>query len=213
VTITLANLAMFRSANRCPSPRRKWTGRNQENQPLLDTSNILPQNEPGCKTSDWRDCPFKIGVLAPLGFFYYFRRDLPNFLQDGMVTAWSEPVPGDSPHTMTEFLLYKAYLDLRGRSGRISLCFDFRHFHVQVDGLAFRVLDFRKPRKWALFGSNDRTNWTKLYKHSSILEPASNSYVKAKFARSGDWKCLMLKFYRRDLLVEKLDFFGSLRRE
>jgi hypothetical protein len=75
------------------------------------------------------------------------------------------------------------------------------------------VLNFRIPKKWTLFGSQDCENWNQIHRHAGLLKPGANTFVHCRHNISPPYRYLMLKIYRRNLLMEKLDFFGMLEPE
>lgn len=157
-------------------------------------------------------CPKKMGILGPQGIFAQLRKDFSNFIQDGVVRVCSEPVPGAKGHTLSECIVYQSYLDVWGRGNRVFLYFDFCRSRVKVEGYAFKVMNYRKPKKWTLFGSHDCEHWEPIHRHIAPFSPGTNTYVEQEFDQTfQSYRYLMLKFYRKDVLIEKLDFYGLLQ--
>jgi hypothetical protein len=114
---------------------------------------------------------------------------------------------------MSELVLFGAFPDIPGRAARVLMYFDFCRSRVRVDGVAFRVMNFHIPRRWALFGSPDCQAWAPICRRRALLAPAMNSFVACQCELSQPYRYLMLKIYKKRVLLQKLDFFGVLESE
>jgi hypothetical protein len=177
-------------------------------------SNRIPIDKSGKPIAEYRIfCPMKSSILGPQGIFHQLRKDFTNFLHEQVVRVCSEPAKGTDGQSMSEGLFYNAFIDIWGRRKRVFLNFDFCRSRIEVIGLQFRVLKFRKPRKWVLFGSMNCEEWETIHRYTSFFPPSTNKFVTCSFPKSRPWRYLQIKFYRSDILIEKLDFFGYLSPE
>ena len=175
---------------------------------------VIPADKNGKPITEYTImCPFKMGILGPEGIFHQLRKDFKNFIAAGVVRVCSEPEKGARGHTLSDMLVFQSFFDLWARGKRVFLYFDFKRSRVVVDGYAFKVTNFRKPNKWTLFGSQDCEEWTPIHRHSALAGPSGGSFTKHQFEKSPPYRFLMLKFYRKNLIIEKLDFFGYLTPE
>jgi hypothetical protein len=190
-----------------------WSPIHEDNEPPLDP-NLIPHTKAGIPIASYTITrPFKFGVLGPEGLLFQLRKDFSNFVKEGVMRVCSVPPPGGIHNNMTELVLYGAFVDIRGPSRRVFLYFDFCRSRVQVSGFAFRVMNFRIPRKWALFGSLDCNHWEPISRHRGLIAPSMNTFVKFQFEMTQPYRYLMLKLYRKNALLEKIDFFGILESE
>jgi hypothetical protein len=175
---------------------------------------LVPVSKSGTPIAQYRMTrPFKMTKYTAEGIFFQLRKDFSDFVQEGVVRVCAEPAPAGPHNTMTELVLYSAFVDIMGNGRHVFLYFDFCRSRVRVDGFAFKVLNFRIPKKWALFGSHDCENWNPIYHQARLLKPAIGTFVQCRHDISPPYRYLMLKIYRRNLLLEKLDFFGMLEPE
>ena len=181
-------------------------------EPIDDST--IPATKTGTPITEYTImCPTKIGILGPEGIFHQLRKDFKNFITAGVVRVCSEPEKGARGHTLSDMVVFQSYFDMRSRGKRTFLYFDFKRSRVVVDGYAFRVQNFRKPNKWTLFGSQNCEDWTPIHRHYSPIGPSTGTFAKYHFEQSDRYRYLMMKFYRKDLILERLDFFGILTPE
>jgi hypothetical protein len=190
-----------------------WSQVGDDSETSLDPG-LAPKTKAGIPIATYAiTCPFKMGTLGPQGIFFQLRKDFSNFVREGVVRVCAVPPANGVHNNMTELVLYGAFVDIPGRSDRVLLYFDFCRSQVRVSGFAFRVMNFRIPRKWALFGSPDCSHWGPIYRHQGVFAPSMNTFVKCQCEMSPAYRYLMLKLYRKHGLLEKLDFFGALESE
>jgi hypothetical protein len=193
--------------------RNNWSSLPSDAEAPLDP-NLVPASKSGTPITRYMTTrPFKMTKYSAEGIFFQLRKDFSDFLREGVMRVCAEPAALGPHNTVSELVLYSAFVDIMGNGPRVLLYFDFCRSRIRVDGFAFKVLNFRIPKKWALFGSHDCENWSPIYRHAGLLKPGVNTFVQCRHDISPPYRYLMLKIYRRNLLMEKLDFFGMLEPE
>jgi hypothetical protein len=191
--------------------KRQWIHIPDENEQPLDP-NLVPVSNAGPPVHQYTITRlFKMTCFRLEGILFQLRQDFNNFIQEGVMRVWAEPASLGPHNTMSELVLYSTFVNLNGHNKHVCMYFDFYQSRIRVQGFAFKVRTLRIPRKWALIRSHDGQNWQPIYRHSTLLKPRVNSFVKCRHNISPPFRHLMLKFYRKNLLVENLDVFGILQ--
>jgi hypothetical protein len=190
--------------------KQNWVHIIDENEQPLDP-NLAPVSNTGCPIHEYMTTrPFKKGCFYTEGILSQLRQDFQNFIREGVMRVWAEPAPPGPHNTMSDLVLYTAFVKLNGHNKHVCMYFDFHRSRICVEGFVFKVLTVHIPRKWTLMGSHHCQNWEPIHHHSALRKPRANSFVRCRNDTSPPYRYLMLKFARKNLLIEKLDIFGVL---